>query len=282
MNKRLPMLVACLAAGGLLALPPHATAQTGGPPAAAGPAGAPEAVGVDEKLGQLLPADAVFYDEHEVRHTLGDVLDRPTILALVYYHCPGACSMIQGNLARALQSVPDTLGKDYQVISISFDDEETPEEALAARENYVSLVGTNLPENAWRFMTGDAESIRRTCDAVGFRFQQTGHHAFTHPNLVTVLGKNGQVIRYLYGTEYLPLDIGMAIAEAERGTPGISIKKIVSYCFDYDPQSRRYTFRLFRVFGTTTLVVLGCFLWFLLRKGRGSPSDGTGAGGNGP
>lgn len=225
-------------------------------------------VGLDEKIGQTLPGDAVFYDEHGARHTLAELIDRPTILALVFYHCPVACGLIQGNLAHALQGVKEKLGADYQVLTISFDDEEVPELALETKANFMRIIGPGYPDNAWRFMTGDLENIKKTTGAVGFRFMKYGKHDFMHPNLVTVLAPGGKIIRYLYGTDYLPMEVSMALSEASRGTPGVSIKKIMSYCFAYDSKSRRYAFRFFRVFGTTMLVLVGGFLFFLLRKGK--------------
>lgn len=232
-------------------------------------------VGLTEHLGETLPLDLAFYDQTETRHTLGELLTRPTILALIFYHCPGACGMIQSSVARAIKEVPGELGKDYQVLSISFDDEETPDLAREAMGNYTHLVGKDVPPGAWRFMTGDAENVRRLCDAVGFRVAKLGRHDYIHPNLVTVVAPGGKIIRYLYGLEYLPLDVGMALSEAARGTPGLSIRKIVSYCYGYDPKNRRYAFQLFRVFGVTTLVVVGTFVFFLLRKGRGQPAGGN-------
>lgn len=257
------MLVACA----LTALAPFsAPAQV--PPTAPPPTVNP--VGVDEHLGQLLPLDLSFQDEHQVKRTLGDCLDKPTILILVFYHCPGTCGMIQSSVARAVKDIPLVLGKDYQILSVSFDDEEGPALALEARGNYAPLTGRDVPDAAWRFMTGDLAAITKLCDAVGFRFEKRGRHSYVHPNLITVVARDGKIIRYLYGTDFPPMDVGMALTEASRGTPGLSIRKLVSYCFDYDPKNRRYAFKLFRVFGFTTLVVLGLFLFFLL---RGKPRD---------
>jgi protein SCO1 len=232
-------------------------------------------VGLDEKIGQFLPGDAAFYDEHGVRHTLQELIDRPTIVALVFFHCPGVCSMIQGNLAETLKSVPDKLGKAYQVLTISFDDAEGPDLALEAKGNYMRILGGHPPDTAWRFLTGDFETIRRVTQAVGFKFIKNDVHNYTHPNLITVVAPDRKIIRYLYGTDYLPVELTMALSEAARGTPGVSIKKIVSYCFAYDAQNKRYIFRLIRVAGVSVLVVVGIFLFFLLRKGGNKRSDGA-------
>jgi protein SCO1/2 len=251
-----------MAAGLSLTVTTAVAQNTGAPPAAF-------EVGLDEQIGRTLPADTVFYDEHGARRTLGELIDRPTILVLVFFHCPGVCGLIQGNLANALKSVPDKLGDSYQVLTISFDDEETPDLALEAKANYMRILGGSPPDTAWRFMTGSLESIRQVTQAAGFKFMKNGRHDYTHPNLITVVAADRKIIRYLYGTDYLPVEITMALTEAARGTPGVSIKKIVSYCFAYDSVNKRYAFRLVRVAGVTMAVLGGVFLFFLLRKGGG-------------
>lgn len=225
-------------------------------------------VDVEEKIGKTIPLDIEFADENNTRHQLKNIIDRPTILALVYYYCPMACSLIQGNLANALNDVPLKLGQDFQVVSISFDPEEAPQDARQAKTNYTKIITAELDQTAWRFLTGSPENIQRITSAVGFKYMKTGPHQFVHPNLVTVLAADGQIIRYLYGTTFLPFDIGMAVSEALQGTPGVSIKKILSYCFEYDPKKNRYAFKLIRVFGFVTLILVAGFLIFLLRKGK--------------
>jgi protein SCO1/2 len=83
-----------------------------------------------------------------------------------------------------------------------------------------------------------------------------------------VLAGDGKIIRYLYGTEFLPFDIGMAVSEALQGTPGVSIKKFLSYCFEYDPEKNSYTFKLIKVFGIVTLTFVAGFLFFLIKKDK--------------
>ena len=224
------------------------------------------AIGVDERIGNQIPLDVELTDANGQTVSLGEVLDKPTLLILVFYHCPSACGMIQSNAAHAVNNAPHQLGKDFQMISVSFDDEDTQKDAQTAKANYTKILQDPAGADHWRYFTADAENIKRLTDAVGFRFMKMGTHNYVHPNLVTMLSGSGKVIRYLYGMDYLPFDIGMAVTEAFREEPGISIKKIVSYCFDYDPKNKRYAFNIVRVFGAVTLVGLGLFLFFLLRK----------------
>ncbi len=227
-----------------------------------------EMVDVEEKIGETIPLDIEFVDENNTRHTLKTIIDKPTILALVYYYCPMACSLIQGSLANALNETPLKLGQDFQVVSISFDPDETAQDARQAKVNYTKIIKAKLDQTSWRFFTASPENIQRITSAVGFKYMKTGPHQFIHPNLVTVLADDGQIIRYLYGTTFLPFDIGMAVSEALQGKPGVSIKKILSYCFEYDPEKNRYAFKLIRVFGFITLILVAGFLFFLLRKGK--------------
>lgn len=235
-------------------------------PSATAPGADAAVVDVVEKLGGHLPLDIELVDADGRRRALGTVLGKPTILALIYYTCPAACSVIQGNLANTLNRVPARLGEEFQVISVSFDPEETPADAGRAKTNYTRIIKPVPEPAAWRFFTADAGAIQRLTDAVGFRYKKVGPHNFLHPNLVTVVAADGQIIRYLYGTDYLPFDVGMALSEALQGTPGVSIKKFLSYCFEYDPVKNRYAFKLFRVFGVITLAVIAGLLFFLLRK----------------
>ncbi len=228
----------------------------------------PEASALDviENLGEHLPGDIVLVDTSGKKHNLDSVLDKPTILALIYYTCPSACTVIQGNLASTLNQVPSKLGLDYQVMSVSFDPDETPQIARLAKTNYTHIIKPAPQPAAWRFFTADAANIHRLTEAVGFRYKKMGPQNFLHPNLIMVLSAEGQIIRYLYGTDYLPFDLGMALSEALRGTPGVSIKKILSYCFEYDPSKNRYAFKLIQFSGIVTLILVGGFVFFLLKK----------------
>ena len=125
-----------------------------------------------------------------------------------------------------------------------------------------------LPPEAWSFLTGDRESIRSLTDGIGFRFKRTQEHLFIHPNVLLALAPDGTVIRYLYGPSFLPFDIGMALTEAAKGTPGLSIRRLLTYCFDYDAESRSYIFKSFRLLAVGILILLLAFFLLVLRKGK--------------
>ena len=112
------------------------------------------------------------------------------------------------------------------------------------------------------------ENIRSLTEAIGFKFKRTGKHLFVHPNVLVALAPDGSIIRYLYGPSFLPFDIGMALTEAAKGTPGISIRKLLTYCFDYDAESKSYIFKSFRLVAVGILILLLLFFLLVLRKGK--------------
>lgn len=231
-------------------------------------AGMDTAVGIDEKLGQKIPLALTFKDEENQALSLAGYIQKPTLILPVFFTCPQTCSLMLANLAQALNQVPLTPGLEYRVLAFSFDDEDTPSAARFSKSNYIKLLSNDFPAADWKFLTGDLMSITSFTQSAGYRFKKTGKHSFTHPNVLIVTASDGKIIRYLYGPDFQPFDIGMALTEATKGTPQISIRKILTYCFQYDPQSRGYVLKTFRFFAAGVVVLLMLFLVFLLRKGN--------------
>jgi protein SCO1/2 len=225
-------------------------------------------IGVDERLGEKVPLDVPLVDEQGRQLRLGALIAKPTLLLPVYYSCPATCTMMLANLAQAINKTPLELGRDYAVLAFSFDEQEGPELALHAKRNYTKILKKGLPPEDWSFLTGDKESIRSLTEGIGFKFKRTQEHLFIHPNVLLALAPDGTIIRYLYGPSFLPFDIGMALTEAAKGTPGLSIRKLLTYCFDYDAESRSYIFKSFRLLAVGILILLLAFFLFVLRRGK--------------
>ncbi len=223
--------------------------------------------GIDEKLGQVIPLDLTFHDENGDSVSLIQLIHTPTILALVYYHCPNVCNFLLQNLADVLNRLPEEPDKEYRVISVSFDEKEKPPLALQKKKTYLPMIDKPFPENAWRFLTGDKENIRKLTDAVGFHFKRVGDD-FEHPVSLIILAPNGKIARYMYGPDPLPFDLKMALIEASQGKIGPAISKVVRFCFSYDPKANKLVFHTLRVTGTVTLLFAFSFIVFLLSKGK--------------
>ena len=199
--------------------------------------------------------------------TLSHGARQPTIIAPVYYRCPNVCHFLQGDLARVLPGLKLKAGEDYQVISFSFDETEQPELALRSRNTYYAAMKNQYPDQAWRFLTGDLDTILQLTDASGYRFQRV-EHEFLHPVVFFVVSPDGQIIRYLHGTHIVPKDLTLALYEAKAGHVGTTIRKMVQYCFSFDPEQKTYVFNILRVSATAILTTLAIFAAFLIFGGK--------------
>ena len=227
-------------------------------------------IGIDEKLGQVIPLDLTFYDENGNPVSLKQLIHSPTILAPVYYSCPNVCSFLLFNLAGVINKLPSEPGKEYQVLALSFDETEKPNLALEKKKMYLKMIEKSFPEDAWRFLTGDEETIHKLTDAIGFHFKRQGQD-FLHPVSLVILSPEGKITRYIYSTEFLPFDLKMALLEASEGRVGPTLSKVLRFCFSFDPQGRKYVFNTLKVTGIVTLLFAFGFILFLVLKGKKPP-----------
>ena len=221
-----------------------------------------------EHLGNVVPEGIIMSDEQGRPVDVRTLMDVPVLVAPVFLSCPAGCNTLQSSLAASLPKVSLVPGKDYRVLVVSFDDEDTPALAARKKQNYLSAMDFAFPEENLRYLTGNADSIRRFMDALGFPYIRVGPGNFSHPLGLIALAPGGKIVRYLYGQGFLPFDLTMALAEAAKGQTGLSIKRVLAYCFSYDPEARGYVFNLMRVAGIVILFGAGVFLFILLRGGK--------------
>ena len=222
-------------------------------------------VGIEEKIGNTIPLNAEFFDEKGNYVALKEIIKKPTILNFVYFRCPGICSPILTELTSIVNFMDMEIGKDYQIVTISFDDREKFELGSAKRDNYFALLKKKIPEDSWKFLTGDSASIHAVTDAAGFNFKREGND-FIHAGAIIVLSPEGKIARYLNGTKYLPFDVKMALTEASEGKTGPTIAKLLSYCYSYNPEGRTYVFNVTRVTGGVILLFAAVFVVYLTVK----------------
>jgi len=189
---------------------------------------------ISENTGGYLPLDAVFVDEHGDEQTLGSLIDKPTLILPIYFYCPSSCSLNLANMAVALNRLNAEPGRDYRAIALSFSETETPDNARRAKQNYLKLVSDDFPADEWKFLTGSAEAIRSVTEAMGYRFKKMADGTYLHPSALVVADGDGKIIRYVYGS-FIAGDIDLAIAGAREGTPMLSVKRFLDFCFNYDP-----------------------------------------------
>jgi protein SCO1 len=266
---------ATLLAAMIALAPATALAQHAGPARAAEPAGARPAIlneiGYDQRLGETVPHDIVLRDESGREVRLGDFLGRkPVVLTLVYYECPMLCTLTLNGLAGALKTLAFDVGREFDVVTVSFDARETPALAAAKKKAYLARYDRPGAEKGWHFLTGDAAQVARLTGAVGFRYAWDERtKQFAHPSGVVLLTPDGRIARYLYGIEYAPKDLRMGLMEASERRIGTAVDHALLYCYKYDPTTGRYgllTMQLIRGGGVLTMLGLGGFIVAMRRR----------------
>ena len=264
------LIVAILAAAGTAHAQPRPTDS--GLPAATRPAALRE-VGFDQHLRQMLPLDTVFLDETGRAVRIGDYFGkRPVVLAFVYYGCPMLCLQSLSSLASTLGVMSEIPGKDFEVVSISIDPRETPAMALEKKKHYVARSGKPSIANGWHYLTGTEADIRRLTQAAGFRYvwdEPTQQYA--HPAGIVVATPQGRVSRYLFGIDYGPRDLRLAVLDASEEKVGSPLAKALLYCYHYDLATGRYTLAIMRIVqiaGAATVLSLGTLIVVWTRRER--------------
>ncbi|MFN4182052.1 MAG: SCO family protein [bacterium] len=234
----------------------------------------PGDVGIVEQLGKYVPLNLTFRDETGQSITLEELLDRPAVVMLIYYTCPGICPVLFNGVAEVVNKMKETPGKDYRILSISFDASDTPDTAQRRKRDTFALLNREIPEEGWKFLTASEETILRFTESVGFYFDRVKGEC-VHPSGLIVLSPKGKIIRYLYGVEFLPMDLSLAITEADEEKPIFSVRRVVQFCFSYDPDSRRYVLNITRISGAViALFALTFFLFLTFRAHRPANKEG--------
>lgn len=217
-------------------------------------------IGITEHLDEYLPDDLIFTGTDDKTYNLKQLIDKPTVLMFVYYRCPGICSPLMNSVAEMVNKSDLILGKDYQILTVSFDQREGTDLAIKKRKNYHNLITKSFDKEGWRFFSGDSSNIARATDATGFRFKKAGND-FLHSATLIVLSPDGKITRYLQGTYFLPFEFKMAVVEASEGKSGPTIFRILQFCYSYDPVGQQYVLNITKMAGT---IILGIGLIVLL------------------
>jgi protein SCO1 len=249
-----------------------------------------ELTGVDivEHLGGALPRDAIFRDADGKPTTLGGYFDfkRPTLLVFAYHTCPMLCSLVLDAAVRSLNGMAWTVGREFDVVSVSIDPKDTPETATRKRAQVVgSYARANGSVAGWHFLVGDEENIRKVTNAVGFQYNYDARQKqYAHPAAIYLLSPEGRIARYLYGIEYPTSDVRLGLLDASEGRSISTTERILLYCYHYDPQGKRYSLvamNVMRLGGVVTLIAIGSFLvgmWARERSRRARPATAPAAG----
>jgi len=234
------------------------------PPALAG-------VGIDQRLNEQLPLDLVFKDESGRAVPLSAYFrGKPVVLALVYYECPMLCTEILNGMVGALKGISFNAGREYDVVAVSFDPKDTPETAGEKKRNYVRRYGREGAGQAFHFLTGDEAAIQALTQAAGFRYrwdEKSGQ--FAHASAIFVLTPQGRISRVLYGVEYAPRDLRLALVEASQNKIGTPVDQLLLFCYHYDPSTGKYSalvLNIVRMAGVAFLILASATLFVFWRR----------------
>jgi len=223
-------------------------------------------VGVDEHLDSIIPPNLVFTNEQNKQIKLGDILNKPTILTLVYFDCPGLCSPLLDGVSEVVEKMGMELGKDYQIVTVSFNYMDTPEKAIQKKNTFLKRHSKGHSKD-WYYLTGDSADIHALVNAVGFRYKKQGND-YIHPGVITIVSPKGKITRYLYGVTFLPFDVKMALIEAGKEQSRPTINRVLEFCFSYDPEGRRYTLAVTKISATIIIFLAVVFFVTLLIRSK--------------
>ena len=276
MIKRSKHLLAALFVAILMSLPAFGQGMTQGmmsPPANVRPPGLKN-VGIEQHLDEQIPPDLTFRDETGKSVRLGDYFGKkPVILNLVYYQCPMLCGEVLSGLESALRVLKFDVGKEFDVLTVSFDPRETPDMATKKKGEFLKRYGRPGAAAGWHFLTGPQESIDALTKAAGFQYQydpKTGQ--FAHATAIAILTPEGKIAQYYYGVEYAPKDLRLGLIQASENRIGTLADQVLLYCYHYDPTTGKYgaiIARVLQLSGLATVLLLGVLMTVLIRYGRG-------------
>jgi protein SCO1/2 len=236
-----------------------------------------EGIEIQDHSGSIVPADVALVDETGQSVHFGDFLGhgRPVAVQLAYFQCPMLCTLVLNAFVDGAKPLSWVPGKDYEVITVSFDPRDTPEAAKAKKATYVASLGKTGSEAGWHFLTGTEPEVRRLADALGFKYRWVpDRKEFAHAAGMFVLTPEGKVSRTFYGVEFPSKDLRLSLVEAGEGKLGSPFDKLLLYCFQYDAKAHKYAMvamNVMKVGGLFTIIALGVFLAVFWSRERHRP-----------
>ena len=242
-------------------------------------------VKIEQKLDQQLPLDLVFHDESGQDVKLGQYFgQRPVVLAFVYYDCPMLCTQVLNGMVTSFRVLPFQVGKEFDVVTVSFDPRETSSLATSKKHVYINYLPEKMRPaamNGWHFLTGDQANIAKLTEAAGFRYRyDEATKQFAHASGIMVTTPQGKLSRYFYGVEYAPRDLRLGLIESSANKIGSSVDQLLLYCYHYDPATGKYgaaVMKIMRIAGVLTVLAIVAMLFVL--KGRNPKLMGVKTGG---
>jgi protein SCO1/2 len=230
-----------------------------------------EFVGIQQHLNANVPVDLEFRDELGNPVKLADYFGhgRPVILNLGYYQCPMLCSELLEGLVGSMKALAFNVGRDFDVVTVSFDPRETPEMAAAKKRDIMKRYGRAGADQGWHFLTGQADQINALTKSVGFQYQfDPKTEQYAHAAAIVMLTPDHVISGYFYGVEFSPKDLRLGLVQASQNKIGDIGDQVLLYCYHYDPRSGKYgaiVGNILKLGGLATVLILGTFMFVMFR-----------------
>jgi protein SCO1 len=269
-TRHIALVLAILAAGALQAQQNSST-----------PPQLPGKVSITQHMGAQLPLDDMFRDDTGRVVRLGDYFKsgRPVLLNFMYYRCPMLCSMVLEGTTTALTELKLDVGKDFDVITVSIDPRDMPDDARLKKEKYVKRYGRASAYSGWHFLTSHEGAIKKLADTVGFQYAyDPKSNQFAHGTVLIAVTPQGRISKYFYGFEYRPRDLRLGLVEASAGKVGTPVDQLLLLCYHYEPSTGRYSaaaLNIMRAGGAATILGLGSFIFIMVRQERRNDRRGV-------
>ena len=234
-----------------------------------------EKVNIEQRLNEQIPLDLTFRDESGESVRLGDYFGKkPVVISLVYYSCPQLCNQVLNGLTSSLRTLSAfDIGKEFDVVTVSFDARETAELATEKKKTYIQWYKRDGAAEGWHFLTGDQQAIDRLTEAVGFHYAfdpQTNQ--FAHASGIMIATPEGRLARYYYGIEYSAKDLRLGLVEASNNKIGSPVDQLLLYCYHYDPATGKYgpiVINMIRLGGIATIIGMIALVLIMRRRSPG-------------
>ena len=243
----------------------------------------PSNVRFEQHLEQKLPLNVRVVDEYNQEKPLSTYFGKtPVIVVFTYFRCKNLCTLVLNGLVQSLKGLPETLGKHYQVLTISISPVERASLALAKKKSYLAKLGEVQKNTAWHFLTGQSTEIRKLANLAGFYYEpdlSSGEYA--HPSGIIVVSPQGKITQYFFGIQFSSKELHQALSIASREKKGSWIEEILIFCFHYDPKlstNGPLIMKIIRgagVLGLLSIVLFLAYLFSTPKGGQGSASVGN-------
>ena len=202
-----------------------------------------QGVGIDQNLNAQIPLELTFKDETGQTVRLGQYFrEKPVVLALVYYECPGLCDLILNGLTHTMEQISLERGLRLSTWSRSASIPKRPGSWPPPKKPTTSRsIKRAARKQGWHFLTGDEATIKNLTDTVGFHYNYDPiTKQFAHASGIMVLTPEGKISRYFYGIEYKPRDFRLGLVEASANKIGSPADQVLLFCYHYDPTTGKY------------------------------------------